>query len=624
MADESDGTEGESRGAGGERADAGEERAAEHEEPRAGRAEERAERGDASAERGHSRREFLKFGGVAAGGAVVGGAAGFAAARATGRTPGPHPEASDRPTETAPGTVPPGAGGPGWDHLVVVMYENRSFDNLLGYLYADGELPDGVTFAGLQGDPIAMDGPHGRRYETHAYTGTTDEIMSSPRPDPGEDYPHVNTQLFGTVDPKRNAQLQVAQMEKPYNAPARGAEPTMHGFVHDYHNAFHMELGRTPTADELEMALGGFTPEMLPVLSTLARQFAVFDGWHCAVPGPTFCNRSFFHASTSHGFVTNHDNGGTEKWHRKSSAAPTIFNRLDEAGISWAVYYDDSQHLSMTGLIHKPVLEQFWHTNFFPMSDFYASVADGTLPAYAFVEPRMLYDHNDMHPPVGTIDVTEVDGASVTGGAISDVRAGEALLHRLYSAVRESAGTTGSNAMNTMLLVVFDEHGGTFDHVAPPAATPPGDGEPGEMDFTFDRLGLRIPAIAISAYTAAGTVVHDAVHHGSVISTLTGKYGLEPLTARDDGAPTIAGAVTLGTPRPVTDWPQTHPQYTPRNPESDDPVPEGQDDRPLTPPGRNLMGLLKAHAGTDEPVPKTWREAHAFVERHGRGLFGPQ
>jgi phospholipase C len=504
------------------------------------------------------------------------------------------------------------------------MFENRSFDNLLGYLYADGRLPAGETFAGLQGDPIRMDGPHGRTYETHAYTGTTDEVMSSPRPDPGEDYPHVNTQLFGTVDPESNAHSQVAEMVAPYNAPAAGAAPTMHGFVHDYHNAFQMELGRKPTADELEMALGAFTPDMLPVLSSLARNFAVFDGWHCGVPGPTFCNRSFFHASTSHGYVTNHDNGGTEKWHRKSAAAPTIFNRLDEAGISWAVYYDDSQHISMTGLIHKPVLERFWHTNFFPMSDYYASAADGTLPAYAFIEPRMLYDHNDMHPPVGTIDATDIRGVEVTGGAISDVRAGEALLHEIYTSVRESASTTGSNASNTMLLVVFDEHGGTFDHVPPPAATPPGDGRRGEMDFTFDRLGLRIPAIAISAYTGAGTIVHDAVHHGSLISTLTGKYGLDPLTKRDDGAPTIAGAVTLGSPRPVSDWPQTHPQYTPRNPESDDPVPEGHDDRPLTPPGRNLMGLLKAHAGTDDPLPKTWREAHAFVEKHGRGLFGPQ
>lgn len=396
----------------------------------------------------------------------------------------------------------------------------------------------------------------------------------------------------------------------------------MSGFVKDYVNTFATEHGRAPRPHEVDMAMGAFTPDMLPVLSTLAKGFAVFDHWHCAVPGPTFCNRSFFHASTSHGFVTNHDDGGYRKWHRKDVASPTIFNRLQDAGIPWAVYYDDSQHVSMTGLIHKPVLEQYWKTNFFPMSAFYDACRTGTLPAYAFVEPRMVYDHNDMHPPVGTERTTEVDGVTVTGGAISDVRAGEALLHRIYSAVRDAATPDGSNAMNTMLLVTFDEHGGTFDHVPPPAATPPDDSGAGEMGFGFDRLGLRVPAIAISAYTPAGTVVNALHHHGSLISTLTGKYRLEPLTARDADAATIDDAVTLDAPRQPGSWPHTLAQYTPPNPEAD-PVPSGQDDRPLSPPGRGLMGLLGAHAGTDDPQPKTYRQAHEFLEKHGRGLFGP-
>ncbi len=60
--------------------------------------------------------------------------------------------------------------------------------------------------------------------------------------------------------------------------------------------------------------MGGFSPEQLPVLSTLAREFAVFDAWFAAVPSQTYCNRSFFHASTSHGFVTNQDGGGYDKW----------------------------------------------------------------------------------------------------------------------------------------------------------------------------------------------------------------------------------------------------------------------------------------------------------------------
>ncbi|MEV8133816.1 alkaline phosphatase family protein [Microbacterium aurantiacum] len=110
--------------------------------------------------------------------------------------------------------------------------------------------------------------------------------------------------------------------------------------------------------------------------------------------------------------------------------------------------------------------------------------------------------------------------------AVSDVRAGEKLVADIYDAVRTSATPGGSNAMNTLLLITFDEHGGTYDHVPPPAAIPPvADAEPGEMGFTFDRLGCRVPAIAVSAYTRAGTIVHDEMHHGAVIATLSACMG---------------------------------------------------------------------------------------------------
>ena len=143
------------------------------------------------------------------------------------------------------------------------------------------------------------------------------------------------------------------------------------------------------------------------------------------------------------------------------------------------------------------------------------------------------------------------------------------------------------------------------------------------MGFAFDRLGVRVPAIAISAYTAAGQVINTLAHHGSLISTLTEKYDLQPITNRDRGAPTLDVAITLDQPRPAASWPQTHPQYTPPNPESADPVPVGDDDRPLSPPGRGLMGLLAAHKGVTDAAPVTYRQAHAFIEQHGKDLFGP-
>jgi len=351
----------------------------------------------------------------------------------------------------------------------------------------------------------------------------------------------------------------------------------------------------------------------------------VFDHWYCAVPSQTFCNRSFFHASTSHGFVTNKHGGGYDKW-LDAPDAPTIFNRLEDAGISWRVYFDELQLVSFTGVLHAPVLEKYWRTErFATMSDFYEDVRLGTLPAYSFVEPRMVYNHNDFHPPFGVLRESNVDGREIIDSAVSDVRAGEALIHDIYSAIKRSNSTNGSNAVNTMLLITFDEHGGCYDHVPPPPAVPPHhDEQPGEMGFTFDRLGCRVPAIAVSAYTRAGTVINDELQHSSVIATLSRLHGLKPLTRRDASANDMFDAVNLDKPRHPSTWPDTHPQYTPPNPQKDAPHPaHAHKEKPLSPPARGLLGILLARYGTpDQEEPLTYAEAYELLHRYGEGLFG--
>ena len=226
-------------------------------------------------------------------------------------------------------------------------------------------------------------------------------------------------------------------MTAPFNAPPPGTAATMQGFVTDYINTFVATQGRQPTADEYRVAMGCFSPEMLPVTSTLAREFAVYDRWFCAVPSRTFCNRAFFHASTSSGFVTNRGKAGYFKWMSPDNAAPTVFNRLEKKGISWAVYFDDSQLISLTGMINGPALEPFWKTRFRPMSRFFADVAAGELPAYSFIEPRLIYNHNDMHPPVASFGFKAPDGQELAVGAISDVRAGESPERRLHGDPRQ-------------------------------------------------------------------------------------------------------------------------------------------------------------------------------------------
>ncbi len=565
-----------------------------------------------------SRRGLLKGGGVLAVGLAGGVGAGLGFSELArrgqdGQTYIPEEFSAPKPRET-----------PGFDHLIVLMGENRSFDNLLGYLYTPEAPPPGGVFEGLAFGDFSNRAADGTEVAAHVYSGPTDRIMRQPDPDPGEEYPHVNTQLFGALD-EHNRGREVGEMRAPFNAPAPGSEATMSGFVLDYETDFEGRTGRKPSAAERDQIMGSFAPEMLPVVSALARDFGVYDHWFCAVPSQTFCNRSFFHASTSHGFVTNQYGTGYTKW-LDAAPAPTVFNRLEEAGLSWRIYFDELQLVSFTGVIHAPVLEKFWKTDrFATMDQFESDAKNGELPAYAFIEPRMVFNHNDFHPPVGAMTESDVSGREVYGGALSDVRAGDALVHRVYTALRTSMSEHGSNYLNTALLLTFDEHGGTFDHVAPPEAVPPQSGA-GEMGFKFDRLGCRVPAVLVSAHVERGSVFSETMHHGSLAATLSERFGLEALTDRDAGATSIAASFNRRVPRHVSDWPQPSPAFVPPNPEGVHPA-DADPDRPLSPPAKGLLGLLLAKYGTPEEranPPKTFASAYHALQKYGSGLFGAQ
>ncbi|WP_431030746.1 alkaline phosphatase family protein [Plantibacter sp. RU18] len=578
----------------------------------------------ATPKRPASRRDFFRaagFGvaGLAAGGAVTGGIAAVNAAN----------------TQEEYGFTPlPKRSEPGFDHVVVVMFENRSFDHMLGWLYRAGGEPAGQTFDGLAQGDYSNPGDSGETVPAHIYTGPTDQIMAQPDPDPGEFYPHVNTQLFGTIDPESNGDLR-NPLQPPWNLPADSTAPKNDGFVKDYIVNSTLARGRKPTPEEYAVVMGGFSPTMLPVLSTLAKNFGVYDHWYAAVPSQTFCNRSFFHASTSHGYVTNVEGGGIGKW-LSAPAVPTVFTRLEDAGKTWRVYYDAQQVVSLTGLLSAPSIEKYWKTNFRSMEQFHDDAKNGNLPDYAFIEPRMVFDHNDMHPPVvrpvdraADPDTPNLEETPERDSAFSDMRAGEQLLGEVYTAVKNSASGSGSNAMNTVLLVTFDEHGGIYDHVAPPKATPPsgsassGKAEAGEMGFTFDRLGLRVPSIVISAYTKAGSVINEEMHHGSLMKTLAQLHGLDPLTERDDTATSIFNAVNLTTPRQPALWPTVTPAYVPPNPEANPRADTDKDrTRPLTPPALGLIGILLAKYEPDAPLPDNYADAYAALMKHGDGLFG--
>jgi phospholipase C len=443
----------------------------------------------------------------------------------------------------------------GLDHVVVVMFENRSFDNLLGRLYEPGEV---ASFEGVAGrelsNPIPPWAEHGAEHLVVPYGVAAG--FDTPNPDPGEEYQHVNTQLFGRIDPAGNRGSLAEQMAAPFNAPEPGQQPTMDGFVADYISAFTAEVGRPPTYDEYAQIMTGYTPGQLPVMSALARGFATFDHWFCEVPSQTFTNRSFFHAATASGYVVNLSPAAAFPVH---NTAETIFERLESKGVSWRVYCDPPSHLSFTALIHAARLRSRFGANFFTTDQFLADAAHGELPAYSFIEPNMLHGHNDMHPAVNAL----FRGMNVD--APSSLLGGEALLAKIYGAVRSASSSRGSNAYNTLLLVTFDEHGGTYDHVPPPPVPRPDPSAPaGQLGFSFDRSGLRVPAIAISPWIPARTVVTGEYRHTSLIATLRERWSLgAPFTGRDAAAPGIAPVLSLDEPRAPEEWPEVTAQPVP-------------------------------------------------------------
>jgi phospholipase C len=420
------------------------------------------------------------------------------------------------------------------NHIVVLMLENRSFDNMAGFLYDSANAPpfDSVPrsqpFEGVSGKNLSNPIPGGGT----APVVRTD-LLTGPDPDPGEEFEHVNTQLYGTNPPPA-----------PLPSPA-----AMAGFVTDYANAiqaYNHNHPLNPSPTQPASIMGCFTPDNVPVLSGLANQYAICDHWYSSVPSQTWSNRSFAHAATSSGRVNNCNPGSNIPVPNNTR---TIFNVMEQAGLPWKIYYDGEDVLSLS-LLAQEQLQPYHATRFSYMNQFWAdAAAPNGLPAYAFIEPRFLLDHNDQHP----------------GGALTEsVANGEQLILDVYQAIRN-----GPNWQDTLLIITYDEHGGGYDHVPPPAAPPPDmTSPPGEQGFGFDRYGVRVCTVLVSPLIEPGTVFRARpmspgpgpqpdflpLDHTSIIKTITTRWGLPSLTNRDAQAADISGALTVWPPR--TDLPQ--------------------------------------------------------------------
>lgn len=389
---------------------------------------------------------------------------------------------------------------PGLDklqHIVVLMMENRSFDHMLGGLKAQDPRIDGLT--GNETNPDTKGAP--------VQVQPLAQYQSQLDPDPNHHFPAVDHQIFGgnTSDDR------VANMQ---------------GFVTSY-------FGERKDVNHSHKIMYYFPPAKLPVLTTLATQFAVFNKWFSSIPGPTICNRAFAHYGTSFG------QAGMNVFYQGKPFL-SIYERMiaaKPARTSKIYYYDQaSSTIEVVNLLHhQPQL-------FGTYDQFLADCKKGNLPQYSFIEPNYT-DHDgpngeelasDQHPD-------------------HDVQAGEVFIATVYNAIRQNPELWESTA----LLIVYDEHGGIYDHVVPPACMPDGfvaDGNNTEtgQEFKFDRLGIRVPAILVSPWVPKGTVVDGRVfEHASIPNTVTkfflGDY--DPRSPREKAAETFLDLLSLDTMR---------------------------------------------------------------------------
>jgi len=436
------------------------------------------------------------------------------------------------------------------NHVILVLFENRSFDNILGYLYQQDEVPQ---FEGVVGKKLSNPVPSWAQHQSpdgrvHYGVATS---MNSPTSDPGEEYPHTLTQMFNTVD-EHNKFKMGKDMAAPWNAPqSPDSIPNMQGFVADYISNFTADHLRQPTYKEYSEIMTGFVPEQIPVITGLARGFSCFDHWFSEVPSQTFPNRSFWVAGTSSGFVVNSpaDNFLID------NKAETIFNRLSEKGKTWKIYVGQPDPLSFTGLVSMPVLRKYFATHIVPFSEYEKDCANGTLPNFAFIEPPLVNGHADYHPSAG---MAIMAGQNLALDPPSSVLSGEVFLSRIYNAYK-AMGTkqAGANVLNTTLFIGWDEPGGTYDHVPPSRVPAPEASAPkAQYDFDFTWSGYRTPAIMISPWISEKTVFTQEFRHTSMIATLRKVWDLgQPFTQRDASARTLETCFNLKTPRDPSTWP---------------------------------------------------------------------
>lgn len=439
------------------------------------------------------------------------------------------------------------------EHIVVVMFENRSFDNMLGDLYPASDTYDGLT--GNEVNPVHPADLHSKVEKVwKAKPGIDAMIM--PFPDPNEEFVDMTKQLFGT------------EWESALG-PNTTITPAMNGFVWNYLTA--KPTGCVDPKGKHIMQYYASGPDgNIPVTSALAAAYTVSDRWFGSGPVQTFPNRVFNHCATP-GTYRKDLFGDTYAYLNDTDYKdlivfgdgvdePSVFSTLDAAlpgPTNWKVYYEDAAEIVgkpmgiLSALLVKYVHEVYKAENqnqVMPFSQFAADVAGDTLPLYSFIEPRYFEDspnRSQSNHPGNAIAPWDFD----TDPMAISVCDGEAFLAQIYNTLCSNQAVFDK----TLLVVIYDEHGGVYDHVPPPPAPSPfASGQ--VQGFDYSRYGPRIPCLLINPYVnrADGVAFRppatgNPFDHTTIIQTVIQQF-LPPsqwttLTNRDANTPVLANLI---------------------------------------------------------------------------------
>jgi phospholipase C len=369
------------------------------------------------------------------------------------------------------------------------MLENRSFDHMLGFLKYDDPAK---KINGLMGNETCFAATEGPDITVSQNAGDVNDL----NPDPSHDFDEVTQQIYS-------------------NGIARGAD--MKGFVRSYN-----DVCKNPVHAGNVMKC--FTPASLPVLSTLAKSYAVCDRWFASVPGSTIPNRLFVHGASSCGSVN-----------QDAIDAPFILKTIYES-MGAATIHDYRIYTSGASILlaNRYLLRN--QGKFASYEDtFEDDAVGGHLPAYTFIEPAYDDDGNGLFASSQHPDFP--------------VDRGESLIADIYNILVHSPQWS-----DMLFLILYDEHGGIYDHVVPPVLTPLAQNaglpklSPAKNGFDFTRLGVRVPAVFISPRIKPGTIFNNRdFEHSSVVATVRKLFcpGTQPLSWREAQANTFENVLEI-------------------------------------------------------------------------------